>query len=144
MDFVNFCGKKQSQVNCTMHGTLGHCQPKISQLRLLIVPDLIDGNWQGNFYHTLTSKPTVLKRKNDQDVGHSAERRQLPLFMPNFCAPSRKNESARKAGHYKETEQTHGMATPKMLVEEQRQNGRKCGSLNWHLLPCVLSQPQAP
>lgn len=100
--------------------------------------------WARKLYHAPTSKPTVPKKENDQDVGHSAERRQLPLFLPNFRAPSRKNESARKGGHHKEIDQTHGIATPKMLVEEQRQNGRKCGSLNWHLLPCVLSQLQAP
>lgn len=44
MDFVHFCGKKQSQVNCAMHCTLERCQLKIPQLRLLIVPDLIDRN----------------------------------------------------------------------------------------------------
>jgi len=103
-----------------------------------------DGNGQEKFCHAPTSKSTMLQRENDQNVGHSADRRQLPLFLPNFCVPSRKNESERKAGHHAETEQTHGMATPKMLVEEQRQSSRKCGSLIWHLLPCVLSQPQAP
>lgn len=98
MDFVNFCGKKQSQVNCTMHGMLGHCQPKISQLRLLIVPDLIDGNGQRNLYHASTSKPTVPKGKKDQSVGHSAEKRQLPLFLPNFCASSRQMRVQEKQG----------------------------------------------
>lgn len=88
MDFVNFCGKKQSQVNCTMHGMLGHGQPKISQLRLLIVLDFIAGKGQGNLCHSTTSKPTVTKRKNNHWT--SAKRRQLPSFLPNFCTPPRK------------------------------------------------------
>lgn len=111
MDFVNFCGKKQSQVNCAMHCRLEHSQPKISQLRLLIVPDLIDRNGQRNLCHTPTSMSTLPKRENDQNTGHAAESGQLPLLLTKFSAPSRKNESARKDGHDREVEQTHGMST---------------------------------
>lgn len=122
-----------------MHCTSEHCQPKIAQLRLLIVPDLIDRNGQRNLCSTPTFMSTLPKRESDQNTGHAAESRQLPLVLMNFSAPSRRNESARKAGHNREVEQTHRMSTwsaaSKMLVEEQRQNGRKCDSLNWHLLP---------
>lgn len=97
MDFVNFCGKKQSQVNCAMHCTLEHCQSKISQLRLFTVPDLIDRNGQRNLYRTPTSKSTLPKRENDQNTGHAAESRQLPLVLTNFSAPSRKKRDCKKS-----------------------------------------------
>lgn len=86
MDFVNFCGKKQSQVNCTMRGMLGHGQPKISQLRLLVVPDLIDGKGQGNLCHTSTSKPTVSKRRMTKmlDIWHRGGSSRLSCQTSSF------------------------------------------------------------
>lgn len=54
---------------------------------------------------------TLQKRESDQNTGHAAESRQLPLVLTNFSAPSRKNESARKAGHNREVEQTYRMST---------------------------------
>lgn len=54
---------------------------------------------------------TLPKRESDQNTGHAAESRQLPLVLKNFSVPSRKNESARKARHDRVVEQTHGMST---------------------------------